>query len=222
MERGRKRMGREVQPSALEVVAHGDQHEPSEFKLPVVVVGVPQDPVVDANPALSDLLQERNKAGLQFGKNGLERGDGGTGLVHVQQRIVGRILVVEIPSLFAFQRQYGAEVREKHGEPVLLLGLGPDLLGERTFAAECNDKIRRQLLGPAEVPPDLPQQRAGRLIPQVAGLFIGQAAGRIDPLRQELFNVRGHQLLVSHALQDGDLLCPRFAPAGRHIGFLIP
>jgi hypothetical protein len=69
--------------------------------------------------------------------------------------------VPQVAGFFVLQSEYGLQIWEKLFEVVLGARLDPDLLGQGALAAEPDDEIGRKLLGSAEIPPDLTEQRPG-------------------------------------------------------------
>ena len=126
-------VGREVQSSPFEVIAHRDQDQPSELQLSALIIRPAKYAVIDLHPALGNLLQQRDQARFELRKDRPEPRNGRSRLIEIQERIVRRVLVSQIRRFFAFEREDGAEMGEEQGELVLCLGLNPDLLCERTF-----------------------------------------------------------------------------------------
>jgi hypothetical protein len=61
MERGREWMGRQVEPTALEIVPHSDEYEASEFQLLGLIEALVQTTVVDRDRTLLNAPQQRDK-----------------------------------------------------------------------------------------------------------------------------------------------------------------
>src|SRR4029079_15050243 len=131
----------QVEASSLEVVAHGDQHQPAEFQLACLIEGVKEHRIVDLYLTLLNLLKQRYETFLDPGKQRAQCRNGAVRFVDIEQRIVRRVSVTEILSLLLLQRQDDTEIREEFRKGVFLFGFRPDLLRQRTFPAEPHDKI---------------------------------------------------------------------------------
>src|SRR5688500_7128383 len=66
MKRRRERMCGKIQPALLEIVSHGNEHQPAEFQLPRLLVGVIEKAVVDLEPTLLNLREQWDQVGLQL------------------------------------------------------------------------------------------------------------------------------------------------------------
>ena len=85
MKRGGEGMGREIQPTTFEVIAHRDQDQSAKLQLSSLIVGFMQHTVVDLNPALSDSFQQRYETGLEGRKHRPETGNSRAWFIGVQQ-----------------------------------------------------------------------------------------------------------------------------------------
>lgn len=181
-----------------------------------------QTVIVNRNRAGQHGLEQGDQSRLQFLEQGNELARGGTGLVMIEQGVIRGMGVAQIGCLFLFQCEDGGEVGEESLEVVLGARLYPYLLSQGTFAAEPDDKIGREFLGPAVIPPDLPKQRLGRFIPGICRACLEVAGLEIQPLAQQPFDIGGHQAIVRQSLQGGDVIGPSRAASGWHVGFHIP
>jgi hypothetical protein len=206
----------------VEVVAHGGQHQLAELHLAGGIVGLEEQGIVDGRAALHHPVEQRDQPGFQGRKERGQRGHGGARLIGVQQRIVGRVPVAQVPGLFQFERDDGAEARQEPRKGILSPRLGPDLLGERTFPSQPLDEIGGKFFCAAEIPPDLAQQGTGGFVPGIARLVSGLTGRRVDPTHEQGFDLRRDQFVVSQALQRGQLVGPGLPATGWHVGFLIP
>ena len=127
VERGGERMSRQIEPTALKVIAHGRQHQSTELHLSRLVIGVMQDAVVDLNPALCDCFQQRHQTGLECRKHRPESSDRRARLIDVQERVVGRVVIAEVLCFFTFEIEHGPEIRQEHRKFISLV-LRPTLV----------------------------------------------------------------------------------------------
>src|SRR5437868_10073845 len=106
-------MRRQVEASALEVVAHGDQHQPAEFQLASLIEGVKEHRIVDLYPTLLNFLKQGYETFLDPGKQRAQCCDGAVRFVHIEQCIVWRVSVAEVFSLLLLQHQDDTEIRKE-------------------------------------------------------------------------------------------------------------
>jgi hypothetical protein len=147
MEAGGKRVRRLVEPPAREVVSDGGEHQRSERKLPLGVVGPRRERRGFEGGAL-DATQQRDQPRLEIREQRRQASHRHPGLEHIDQRIVRRVGVAQILGLFALERHDRGEVRQKPRVVAALLRLLPRVLGERTGFLQMRHERRGQPFRP--------------------------------------------------------------------------
>src|SRR5688572_17728500 len=66
VKRRRERMCGKIQPALLEIISHGNKHQPAEFQLPRLIVSMIEKTVVDLEPTLLNFREQWDQSGLHL------------------------------------------------------------------------------------------------------------------------------------------------------------
>ena len=178
-----------IQSALLEIVSHGNEHQPAEFQLSRLIVGIIEKTVVDLEPTLLDLREQWDQSGLQLCEQRCHAATVDPGSYESRERIVGEPSENQKLCFLTFQRQDCSQAGQEQSEIVLRFGFGPYLLRQRALATQLHDKIGRQFFGTAVVSPHFAQQGAGRFVPQLAILFSGETGVQVEPAAEQPFRL---------------------------------